>query len=459
MAQAEHQLWSTLVLNAAPLAICLYITFFGRFVDDLLRMVSIFFIVSFPIAAEAVRPYLQGEALNFAQLNVTDATALAWAVVAGCAAMYSAARRQTFGVRLQLVGVAFAAVMTLNSFYIGLLHSAVSKSLPGVSQFFDWFNFAFVIVGAVALSWARALPIAGEIVASAVCASIGGFMTLQQITYIGRDLKWDITEGLELKKLLNEEFGCTPKSYSSCVTLMSVMIGITAAGALTQHMLYQHHIAVQKGKKSILSFGLAKWLYNKVDSGGGLETLFNVNKLIANMAKGLSGEEERHQGIELQRDLYKLLGIFVDVVLVVYSLGLLTHMGEMAWKGVFSDAGTNTFVSLMFLVATVLCLAVAAGAMYLRYGGDDIGSVGWKEKSTKYLLGVAVVWPLLLFAYVFSGIIGGEEIALLDVPFVNQAAGFGDLPLGCDSLIDDNADEECAQLPSLPPRLVAWPPY
>eukprot|EP01046_Picozoa_sp_COSAG06_P086856 COSAG06_NODE_33409_length_490_cov_1.051151_1_plen_44_part_10 len=39
----EHQLWSTLVLNAFPFTICLFITFFGRFFDDLLRMVSIFF--------------------------------------------------------------------------------------------------------------------------------------------------------------------------------------------------------------------------------------------------------------------------------------------------------------------------------------------------------------------------------------------------------------------------------
>ena len=53
----------------------------------------------------------------------------------------------------------------------------------------------------VLLTWARALPIAGEVVASAVCASIGGFMTLQMITYVGRDLRWDMTDGLELKQL------------------------------------------------------------------------------------------------------------------------------------------------------------------------------------------------------------------------------------------------------------------
>jgi hypothetical protein len=437
----EHQLWSTLVLNAFPLMVSLYITFFGRFFDDLLRMVSVFFIVVFPIAAEAVKPWLQGEALTFASLGVNDATTLVWAVVAGCTAMYTAARRRSFGTKMQLIGVAFAGVMTFNSFYIGLLHSTLNETLPGISQWFDWFNFLFVVAASVVLIWARSLPVAGEIVASAVCASIGGFMTLQQITYIGRDLRWDLTDGLEMKKLLNEEFGCMPKAYARCVSLTTAMIIMTAVGAVTQHIMYQHHVAVQKGKHSIISFGIAKLLYNRMDSS--METLANVNQVIANMAKGLSGEEQRTQEIALQRDLYKVMGIMVDVVMVVYSLGLGVHMCEMAWKGVFSDSGTSEFVSFVFFTLTVLCLGVAGAAMSIRFASEDIGSPPWKAKSTKYLLFVAVVWPILLFSYVFSGVIGGEEIALLDVPFINHAAGFANLPLGCDSLVDDSATQQC----------------
>lgn len=444
----EHQLWSTLVLNAFPLTICLYITFFGRFFDDLLRMVSIFFIVVFPIGAEALKPWLQGEALKFASLSVSDATTLVWAVVAGCTAMYTGARRRGFGIKMQLIGVAFAAVMTFNSYFIGLLHQTVNETLPGVSQWFDWFNFLFVVMASAVLMWARALPVAGEIVASAVCASIGGFMTLQQLTYIGRDLRWDLTDGLELKKLLNEEFGCRPKAYGRCVSLMTVMIIVTAVGAVTQHIMYQHHVAVQKGKHSIISFGIAKLLYNKVDSS--METLANVNQVIANMAKGLSGDEQRKQEIELQRDLYKVMGIMVDVVLVVYSLGLGVHMAEMAWKGVFSDAGTSEFVSFVFFTLTVLCLMVAGAAMAIRFAKEDIGSPPWQAKSTKYLMFVAVVWPILLFSYVFSGVIGGEEIALLDVPFINHAAGFAMLPLGCDSIVDDSATEPCVTVSPMP---------
>ena len=151
----EHQLWSTLVLNAFPLTICLYITFFGRFFDDLLRMVSIFFIVVFPIGAEALKPWLQGEALTFASLSVSDATTLVWAVVAGCTAMYTGARRRGFGIKIQLIGVAFAAVMTFNSYFIGLLHQTVNETLPGVSQWFDWFNFLFVVMASAVLMWAR----------------------------------------------------------------------------------------------------------------------------------------------------------------------------------------------------------------------------------------------------------------------------------------------------------------
>ena len=46
MPQQEYQLFSTLILNAFPLLVCLFITFFGRFFDDLLRIISIFFIVA-----------------------------------------------------------------------------------------------------------------------------------------------------------------------------------------------------------------------------------------------------------------------------------------------------------------------------------------------------------------------------------------------------------------------------
>ena len=38
MPQQEYQLFSTLILNAFPLLVCLFITFFGRFFDDLLRI-------------------------------------------------------------------------------------------------------------------------------------------------------------------------------------------------------------------------------------------------------------------------------------------------------------------------------------------------------------------------------------------------------------------------------------
>jgi hypothetical protein len=449
----EHQLWSTLVLNAFPFTICLFITFFGRFFDDLLRMVSIFFIVVFPIAAEALRPWLQGEALTFASLSVNDTTTLAWALVAGYTAMYTAARRRSFGIKLQLVGVAFAGVMTFNSFYIGLLHSQVNDNFPGVSQWFDWFNFLFVVLATVVLVWARALPLAGDMVASAVCASIGGFMTLQQITYVGTDLQWDMTEGLEMKKLLNEEFGCTPKAYGRCVSLTTVMVVITAAGAVTQHILYQHHMALQRGKHSVISLGIASMLYNKVDAS--METLFNVNQVIANMAKGLSGDEQRKQEIELQRDLYKVLGFCTDVYLVVYSLGLAVHMCEMAWKGVFSDSGTTEFVSFVFFLLTFICLMVAGAAISIRFGSEKTGSPPWKKKSTKYLIFVAVVWPLLMFGYVFSGVIGGEEIALIDVPYVNQAAGFSRLPRGCDSLIDDEVLECVVARPLVHPPVRA----
>lgn len=302
----SHQLWSTLVLNGFPFFICLFITMFGRFFDDLLRTVSIFFIVVFPIGAEAVKPWLMGEALSFGSLSVIDMTTLVWALVAGYTAMYTAARRRTFGIKLQMVGVAFAGVMTFNSFWIGWVHTTVSAELPGVAQWFDWFNFVCVILATAALVWARNLPLVGEIIASAVCASIGGFMTLQQITYVGRDLQWEITEGLELKKLLNEEFGCAP-SNTGCFSLVTTMVVITGIGALVQHIMYAHHIALQRGKHSVISLGIAAMMYSKID--GSMETLFNVNKVIANMAKGLSSDEQRKQEIELQRDLYKVMGI------------------------------------------------------------------------------------------------------------------------------------------------------
>ena len=49
-----------------------------------------------------------------------------------------------------------------NSFFIGHLHEAVKDTLPGFSKWFDWFNFVFVILTAVALMWARTLPLAAS---------------------------------------------------------------------------------------------------------------------------------------------------------------------------------------------------------------------------------------------------------------------------------------------------------
>lgn len=72
----------------------------------------------------------------------------------------------------------------------------------------------------------------------------------------------------------------------------------------------------------------------------------------------------------------------------------------------------------------------------IRFASENIGSPPWKTKSTRYVFFVAVALPILLGGYVFSGVIGGEEIALIDVPYVNQAAGFSRLPRGCDSIVD-----------------------
>ena len=88
MPQQEYQLFSTLILNAFPLLVCLFITFFGRFFDDLLRIISIFFIVAVPIGAEVLRPWLAGQPLALSNLEPIDATALVWSLVAGYTVAY-----------------------------------------------------------------------------------------------------------------------------------------------------------------------------------------------------------------------------------------------------------------------------------------------------------------------------------------------------------------------------------
>ena len=439
MAQQEYQLFSTLILNAFPLLVCLFITFFGRFFDDLLRIISIFFIVAVPIGAEVLRPWLAGQPLALSNLEPIDATALVWSLVAGYTAAYVAARRKAFGARLQMVGVAFAGIMLFNSFFIGHLHEAVKDTLPGFSKWFDWFNFVFVILTAVALMWARTLPLAGEIVASAVCATIGGFMTLQQITYIARDLGWGITQGLTIKDLLSEEFGCV---HDDCTFLMVLMLIITAMGAVNQYAMFKHHLEALRETKSKLT--LPKCLAPTVRIYDNLEhhmhRLFNLNAVIETLSKGLARDEERKLELELQHDVYRVAGMVVDAYLVVFSVGFAIHIAEMNFAGVFSDSGTANTVPFLLMVLSVLCLFLAGFAMVLRFAEEEIGSEPWQVKSKRYIRFVAVLWPMLLAAYVFSATIGGEEVAMVNIPYVNQWAGFDKLPQGCDNILQENQE-------------------
>ena len=64
----------------------------------------------------------------------------------------------------------------------------------------------------------------------------------------------------------------------------------------------------------------------------------------------------------------------------------------------------------------------------------------WQLQRHYLLMTVCMLWPIMVGSAFFVMTIGGEEIAAVDVPIINQRFGFHLLPIGCDSL-NDPAEE------------------
>lgn len=429
----EYMTVSTVVTQLFPLFVATFITFFGRFFDDLLRLICVFVVVMFPMAAEALTPWWNGQPLD---LDVTDVTSLIWAIIAAGSASYAALNRPAFGIKIQLIGVAFCGVMVINSYYIGHIHQEVNTTMPGVARWFNWLNLALVTVASAFLFWARELPVAGDLVATCVCSSIGGFMMTQLLDGIFIDMRVDISEGLGWQKLVGEEFGCV---RASCGIFLTVMIVITVLGAFNNHVMWKHHSATLIGQHSAMSFPLMTNLYHKIQDN--MTVLFNLNEAISIYSQGLSEEEELKKELDIQRDVYNVMGLLTDIYIVIYALGLAVHISEMATAGIFSHSSTSWGFTVMLCLMAVIGFASCAFCIKTRLLKEQIGSLPWKQQTMVYIQFVAVTWPILLFGVVFTGTIGGQEVAQLDVPYMNQAAGFARLPLGCDTIRQTQQNE------------------
>ena len=421
-----HNRWSTIVLNFFPMFISIFICLYGRFFDDLLRIICVFLVAVYPMLAEVLTPWWEGKDLD---LNVTDTVSLFWALGAGFAAAYTALVRREFGIKVQMIGVAFTVVMIVNSYYIGDIHRYSDVYMPGAARWFNWLNFAMVVLGTAVLVHLRDIPLVGEIVCSCINAGIGGLMLLQILDTILSDLNVSVTEGLSWKMILSEEFGCT---HTDCKVFVTVMLGVTAFGALNNYIIWKHHEATLLGRHSVLCIPIMTQIYHKIQDS--MTVLNNLNEAVAIYSKGLSDEEEVKLELDIQRDMYNVVGLLTDIYMVVYSFAMVVHVAEMANAGIFSYAETQLNFTLTICLLCILGLATTAFGVKTRLLKETIGSLPWKKQTMHYMLFVGVTWPFLLFGTVYTGILGGPEVAALDVPMVNNYAGFATLPLGCDTV-------------------------
>jgi hypothetical protein len=438
---AKLDSYSTFILNVFPLCVSIFITFYGRFFDNLLRLISVFFIVITPIGAEVLTPWLTGAELA---LDAGQAVTLLWAVLAGLCGVYVAVKRRELGIKLQLVGVSCAAVMVINSYYIGYIHQNVKKELPGISQWFDWLNTVMVVLASGLLIWLRDLPIVGEILTCCVCAIIGGCMTLQTLDAVFTDINISVTEGLGWTQVLDETFGCV---HLNCSVFMTVMVCFTGVGAFNNYVMWKHHIATVSGKHSRLCVPIMTYLYHKIEDR--MAVLFNLNEAVAVFSRGLSEEVQSVESLKVQRDMYIVLDFLTGVYICLYALALLVHSGEMWHRSIFSYEDASAF----FVVVSILCIVVAVGTaaivIYIRFGiggggSHEVGSDTWKVQTHRYIVYVGVTWPILLFGFAFLSSLGGHEAALLSIPQFNEAAGFDTLPFGCSDIRKAQKQEAAA---------------
>jgi hypothetical protein len=429
------------LLHGFPLIISVFILFFGRLFHNILRAVMIFTVILLPLLGQLLTDPtsdVDDKALavvdevlderNDSKLKYTPALliALVWAFVSAWGLTYMSIKRKSMGTKIESFGVSFLAVMVLNSYYMGYLHVDMAKDYPEIISFMDWLTLLAVICLAIAFQVLRMVQGLREITEAFICALIGGFGAMQTLANMGvaaaEDLAW--------RRVKTQNFGCDD---SSCVVVLTLIIVLIGSGTAIQLILY--------GK------GQRKNAYQNIASSFSrmLTSLTNINKGI----ESYETHTEMHQSAEdthklrtdISEDFFIVLGGSVDFCLCTFSLGLLAAVVEMVYLGMYDMfEGASTF-GVWLLLFAMTSSAVAIAAAYLRLSKKyQMGSSEWKARRLKYMCFVGVIWPFFVLSAGYCLTVGGEEIAPMDVPLINERFGFVKLPMGCDTLAAEDKD-------------------
>jgi hypothetical protein len=121
--------------------------------------------------------------------------------------------------------------------------------------------------------------------------------------------------------------------------------------------------------------------------------------------------------------------------MLTFALGLVAACVENIYLDAYTTFGEDAFsYGVWLIVFTILTLGIAGFTTFIRIESNAVGSDRWKTQRKALLLTVCTVWPFMIGSALFSMTVGGEEIAVVDVPLINQNFGFHLLPVGCDSL-------------------------
>ena len=92
---------------------------------------------------------------------------------------------------------------------------------------------------------------------------------------------------------------------------VTVMLCFIAFGALNNYVMWKHHEATLLGRHSVLCIPVMTQIYHKIQ--GSMTVLNNLNEAVAIYSKGLSDEEEIKMELDVQRDMYNVVGLLTDI--------------------------------------------------------------------------------------------------------------------------------------------------
>eukprot|EP01051_Picozoa_sp_SAG22_P001127 SAG22_NODE_41_length_25488_cov_6.133719_2_plen_881_part_00 len=407
-----------LFLNLAPLAACLFVCFFGRLFSDLLRLVIVFFIVVSPLLAGSLQEQIDGTTEGLTPVALLGSL---WSLLAGVGCCYMGIKRPSFAKKLETVGISFLVVLILNSYYLGYLHGELRHEANAVVTYMEWMVPVATLVISCVFHFVRHLPGLPNWMDSFTMALVGAFVGLQVLC--GMD--WSITEGLSYKRLLNHDFGC---QTTECYITMSVFVALIFIGTIMQFLFFR---AGSEGHEDETWDDGLEEVMGKLKAM--LSSLASINKAIALYSNQNSAAEAAAAMVHITEDIYKFLGATADVVLATFAIGLVVNVIEMHHHDLMRQLKASTSLSVCLITVCVLSVGLTGFAWFLRLGKKNVESSEWKKQNMIFLVVTGICWPILVFSSCFVLTIGGEELAYMDVPLINNKLGWHDLPLGCDS--------------------------